>query len=54
MIDFTKIKSKKIWRIYNSNGTPQGYFLNDEKMLAESYARSINGSIHSEYIYYYA
>ena len=52
--NYAFIKSVKIWRIYNSNGTPQGYFLEHEKPMAEAYAKTIGGSVKADYIYYFA
>lgn len=50
-MDFTLLKTLKIWRIYNDNGTPLGYFLENEKALAEAEAKRIHGYILSDKIY---
>lgn len=47
------LKTQKIWRIYNGNGTPQGYFLENEKSLAEAEAKRIGGYILPDKIYYF-
>lgn len=52
-MDFTLLKTQKIWRIYNDNNTPMGYFLEHEKALAEAEAKRINGYIIAEKIYYF-
>jgi hypothetical protein len=50
MLNFQKLKSVKVYRVYKDNHYIGGYFYHDEKNEALKLALKVGGRIVSEYI----